>query len=678
MALLFALLVSLPQDYINLLLEGTYEEAIAYCDEMIEKPEAGAGCFLLPGLFGKKPFMWELEKGDIYFNQLAQLDKAAEVYRGIIDAYEQKDGWIYYRLAQVLEMNEDFLNAAKAYEIVATRFRKPPLDSFALNGVERCFKKNYQDFVATIDGYNITRLELDEQMKRALFGRKDEQSILDRMITERLIYANAVKNKIQDTEFFKENIASKKRSFLLDEVRDVDIFAQSVPTEKEMKKYYEENKEDYRLREEVRGKEIVVDSDSLAQFILDSLKIDAASFDTLAKLYSTTPNRTSGGNMGIVYRGSKPAPVESVLFQVDLNTITDIVSYDTKFGIYIVTEHKPERYREFDEVKTGIEGSVKTEKMRALEEEFSQRLRSNATIEIYDQPQDSVIAVINGRLILRTDIEKMQETEPRYAQINLADTVEFKKALDTYIEEELQVEYAERHKYFLHDSYFTKLQTARHDLMSRGLYIKIVVEPVSVDSEEVKDYYTEHKDDFLIPESVRAREIVVNKKQLADQLRQLLLKNPEAFDSLATVHSISSTKSRGGSLGLVRRGMKPKKFEDIVFKLQVGKISNVFSVDEETYTIVIVDEHNRESYRPFEEVRQHIEANLLRQKQGAVVNDFLATIKEEAAIQIFLEAPEHEKEKEQIPTPEEKETPEKKVKREQEQEIPTEDIIEKN
>ncbi len=676
MALLFALLISLPQDYINLLMEGKYEEAIVYCNEMISKPQAGAGCFLLSGLNGKKTYTWELEKGDVYFNKLAQLDSAAQIYQRIIDAHEQKDGWVYYRLAQVLEMKEDFLNAAKAYEIVATRFRKPPLDSFSLTGVERCFKKNYQDFVATIDGYNITRLELDEQMKRSLFGKKDEQSVLDRMITERLIYTNAIKENVQDTEFFKENIETKKRSFLMDEVREIDIVGKSIPTEKEMKRYYKENKDNYKSREDVRGKEIVVGSDSLAQFILDSLKIDAASFDTLAKLYSTAPNRNSGGNIGIVHRGMKPAPVESVLFRAELNTVTNIVPYDDKFGIYIVTEHNPERYRDFEEVKTSIEAAVKTEKLRAIEEEFLHRLRSSAQIEIYEEPQENVIAVVNGRLILRSDIEKMQETHPRFAQTNLTDTVEFKKALDKYIDEELQVEWAEQHKYFLNDSYFTKLQAALTELMSRALYIKVVVEAATVDSEEVEDYYTEHKDDFKIPESVQAREIVVRDKELAQQIRKVLLKNPAAFDSLAKAYSIGAAKSRGGVLGLVRRGMKSKKFDDVVFKLKVGELSKIFSVDEKTYSIVVVDEYNPETYRPFEEVRQHIEANLLRQKQGQIVNEFLVTIRKEADIQIFLEEPEEEA-GEQIPKPQQERTPEKK-REAGEKEIPTEDIIEKN
>lgn len=676
MALLFALLISLPQDYINLLMEGKYEEAIVYCNEMISKPQAGAGCFLLSGLNGKKTYTWELEKGDVYFNKLAQLDSAAQIYQRIIDAHEQKDGWVYYRLAQVLEMKEDFLNAAKAYEIVATRFRKPPLDSFSLTGVERCFKKNYQDFVATIDGYNITRLELDEQMKRSLFGKKDEQSVLDRMITERLIYTNAIKENVQDTESFKENIESKKRSFLMDEVREIDIVGKSIPTEKEMKRYYKENKDNYKSREDVRGKEIVVGSDSLAQFILDSLKIDAASFDTLAKLYSTAPNRNSGGNIGIVHRGMKPAPVESVLFRAELNTVTNIVPYDDKFGIYIVTEHNPERYRDFEEVKTSIEAAVKTEKLRAIEEEFLHRLRSSAQIEIYEEPQENVIAVVNGRLILRSDIEKMQETHPRFAQTNLTDTVEFKKALDKYIDEELQVEWAEQHKYFLNDSYFTKLQAALTELMSRALYIKVVVEAATVDSEEVEDYYTEHKDDFKIPESVQAREIVVRDKELAQQIRKVLLKNPAAFDSLAKAYSIGAAKSRGGVLGLVRRGMKSKKFDDVVFKLKVGELSKIFSVDEKTYSIVVVDEYNPETYRPFEEVRQHIEANLLRQKQGQIVNEFLVTIRKEADIQIFLEEPEEEA-GEQIPKPQQERTPEKK-REAGEKEIPTEDIIEKN
>ena len=119
MQLILAIFLVLPQNYINLLMAGNYDEALKYCQTKIEK--------------NRDVMKWTLEMGDIYYNNLFDRDKAQEIYQGVIDKYQKKlNGWHYLRLAQVLELKENYLEAAKVYEIVATKYRKAPLDSFAL------------------------------------------------------------------------------------------------------------------------------------------------------------------------------------------------------------------------------------------------------------------------------------------------------------------------------------------------------------------------------------------------------------------------------------------------------------------------------------------------------------------------------------------------------------------
>ena len=647
--------MALPQDYINLIMEGKYEDAINYCDAMIDK--------------GKNVNKWKIEKGDIYLDKIGDFDKAAEVYNSLTEKYKKKDGWYHYRLALALEMSEDYLNAARSYEIVATQFRKFPLDSFALSGVERCFKKNYQDFVATVNGYNITRLELDEEIaKRSTFAAKDERSVLDQMIIMRLLYVGAIDHYVRETEFFKEAIKDSKKNILLEEINAVEVVEKAQPTEKEIKRNYKKNKKQYELRKEIRGKEIVVESDSLAQFLLDSLERDIESFDTLAKLYSTTPSKRSGGNMGVVYTDTKPKPVGDALFKANLNELIGIIEFDGKFGIYLVTKQKPKRYREFDEVKNQIEATLKAEKVKKREEKFMKGLKKKAKIKIYDviisdsasAAEDKVVAVINGREILKSTVEKRSRLKPFYGKVDLSLQEQFEELLNTIIEEEMKLEWAERNKYFLNDGYVIKLGNEVRNLMQNGLYRKIVVDAVSIDSQKVKDHYEEHKEDYKIPETVKCQELVVESLKFAKKIRGLLLKNPEAFDSLAKEHSIEPSGRRGGTTVLIRRGTKPKKYEDVAFNLAVGSISKVFSVNDSTYTVIKLLEHNLATYRTFEEVSKNIEVGLLRQKQRDVADSFLTQIREEAEIEIFLSEPEPEDE-----TPE-KEKKEEDIKKKKE------------
>jgi len=638
--MLFILFFALPQEYVNLVMNEDYEAALQYCEERIQK--------------NKDPYQWKLEMGDIYYSKLLDFQKAAEIYQDVVDNYKHKDGWAYYRLAQVLEILEDYLNSARMYEIVATRFRKAPLDSFSLNGVERCFKKNYQDYVAVIDGYNITRLELDEKTGRGgQFARPDEKVVLEQMITERLIFASAVENKITDTEFFKNSFNNRNRTILLDEVRAYEVISKANPTDKQMKKYYEENKDKYVVSEQVMGREIVVESDSLAQVLLDSLIKDNASFDTLAKLYSTETSARNGGNMGIVYPGRKHASIDSVIFNTEVNTLTKIVPFDEKFGIYYITSHKPEHYRDFEEVKKQIEAQVRTQNIEREEEAFTKRLKKKAKIATFndsiiavlkdttEQSRGVTIAEINGRRITWDDATQRNENmSPRFARLDLSRPDKVEELLGIIFDEDLRMELAWRNKYFLHDGYFTQLKDAMKTAMDQGLYQKVVLDAIVIDSAEVERNYSENIEEFKMPESARVHEIILDSKEVAEKVHEEVIANPESFDSLAAEYSTAVSSVRGGETGLIRRGMMGEDYDKILFSLKIGEISKVFSVKADTWTIIKMVEHISEHYRSLDDVRNIIESRMKRQQQGELAAGFLDKIREEADIQILLPEPE--------------------------------------
>ena len=642
MFLLLALVLALPQDYVNLVMTGQYEEAIQFCDEMIGR--------------NKDVREWKLQKGDIYYNKLLDFNRAAEIYQDVVDNYEQKNGWAHYRLAQALEMTEDFLNSARMYEIVATRFRKAPLDSFSLTGVERCFKKNYQDYVATIDGYNITRLELDERTGRGgQFARSDERAVLDQMITERLIFASAVKQDVRSEEFFRDNFKIRNKLLLLDEVRAVEIMQEAEPTEKQMKKYYEDNKENYRIREQVQAKEIVVDSDSLAQVLLDSLKKDIASFDTLAKLHSTQPSARSGGRMGVVYRDQKPKPVEDALFTTETNTLTEVVAFDESFGIYYVTSYKPEQYRAYDEVKKQVEAQVRSSNIQEAEKALTERLKRKARLEVYEdsiiaalkdtteQGNNIVLAHVNGRKISWADvIQRNEAMTPQFAKLDLGQPDKVEELINTIFDEELRLEMAWRKQYYLYDGYVVQLKDAIKAIMDQGLYRKVVLDAIVIDSVAVAEFYEEHLEEFKMPESARVHEILSDTKEDAVKVHKLVMADPEAFDSLAAEYSVGPTSLRGGETGMIRRGMMGDKYDDILFSLKIGDISDVFTTKENVWTIIKMVEYYPEHYRSLDEVRHIIETRMQREQQGELATSFLARIKEEADIQILLPEPEEE------------------------------------
>lgn len=117
------------------------------------------------------------------------------------------------------------------------------------------------------------------------------------------------------------------------------------------------------------------------------------------------------------------------------------------------------------------------------------------------------------------------------------------------------------------------------------LNIETLKSSITVTEDEVRDYYEQTKEDLVATEIREAShillqlnendsdQIVADKKQLADKLKQQI-DNGDSFAALAREHSQDpGSASDGGDLGEVERGMMVEPFEDALFALNEGDIS---------------------------------------------------------------------------------------------------------
>lgn len=108
---------------------------------------------------------------------------------------------------------------------------------------------------------------------------------------------------------------------------------------------------------------------------------------------------------------------------------------------------------------------------------------------------------------------------------------------------------------------------------------------ISFEEGELERYYKEHREQFILPEQVRLRAILVGIKPSADALewiegyKQALvllerLNGGEDFSSLAREFSDDlKTRESGGDMGFVHKGqMKVQALEDEASQLEIGKV----------------------------------------------------------------------------------------------------------
>lgn len=147
---------------------------------------------------------------------------------------------------------------------------------------------------------------------------------------------------------------------------------------------------------------------------------------------------------------------------------------------------------------------------------------------------------------------------------------------------------------------------------------------VAVNEEEIKNFYEEHKDELV---EVRSSHILVETEEEALEILAQL-KSGADFAELAKEKSNCPSKEMGGDLNFAPKGMMVSEFDEAVFQLPVGKMTDQPVKTEFGYHIIKVTD-KRES---LDELRVNIEGILAAEEKAAIFNNYLEELMEKATI----------------------------------------------
>ncbi len=171
----------------------------------------------------------------------------------------------------------------------------------------------------------------------------------------------------------------------------------------------------------------------------------------------------------------------------------------------------------------------------------------------------------------------------------------------------------------------------RRKLLVRKVVDELITTGVKVSDEDAGAYYEANIKDYVVPEQVRARMIVVETLQEAKGVRKGLKKKD--FSKKAGEVSISPEADDGGDLGFFGRGDMPEEFEEVVFSLKVGKISEVVE-SPYGFHIFMVEEKREGRELGFEDVKERIIDKLVRKEVDREFNKWISSLKKEVKIEL--------------------------------------------
>ncbi|MGB4338151.1 MAG: peptidylprolyl isomerase [Bacillota bacterium] len=256
--------------------------------------------------------------------------------------------------------------------------------------------------VAIVNGERISKRDFIARMEDAA-----GYNVLDQMITEALIRQAAAKAGItvskdrveEELNSIRQQFGSSFDSVLWQYGMTEDDLRKNIEmnllvmeystkdltiTDEDLRKYFEEHKDQYNTPEMVRARHILVETEEEAKEIVTQLG-QGADFAQLAQERSIdTMSAIYGGDLDWFGRGQMVEPFEKAAFAMQPGQISDPVKSDFGYHIIKVEERKDAYEAVFEEVRDNVESAYKASQAKSVTQ-LAAELRSDSDITIINE-----------------------------------------------------------------------------------------------------------------------------------------------------------------------------------------------------------------------------------------------------------------------------------------------------
>jgi peptidyl-prolyl cis-trans isomerase C len=245
-----------------------------------------------------------------------------------------------------------------------------------------------------------------------------------------------------------------------------------------------------------------------------------------------------------------------------------------------------------------------------------------------------VYATVDGENITKEDIAVVL----RNPQVNF-DTLPEKSqemVISQLVEKKLLTKSAMQSGVEKNASFKEALEKIKKDL-ALEIWMQEEFKKVQVTDKEVSDYFAQNPDQFVTPEKLNARHILVQTEEEAKSIIKTLeaSKNKlEDFIELAKTKSTGPTGKNGGSLGEFAANQMVPEFSNAASALKKGTYSKTPVKTQFGYHVIYLEDKTPSKKLTFEEVKVQIKQVITQEKFRNNIKEIVTKLKESAKINI--------------------------------------------
>ncbi|GEA30244.1 peptidylprolyl isomerase [Clostridium diolis] len=227
--------------------------------------------------------------------------------------------------------------------------------------------------------------------------------------------------------------------------------------------------------------------------------------------------------------------------------------------------------------------------------------------------ENKVLAVAAGYEITEKDLNAIISRYPQEQRGALQSEEKKKQLVEQLISFELMNKFGKEIQLDKTQEYKDAMENISKEVIT-SMAINKVLSDVTITDEEVKKYYEDNKEAFGQPATVSARHILVETEEEANKAREEILSGNISFGDAAMKYSTCPSNQQGGNLGEFSKGMMVPEFEEAAFTSEIGKVTEPVKT-QFGYHLVLVDAKNEASIKSFEEVKDSVLDNLIKENQ---------------------------------------------------------------
>lgn len=286
----------------------------------------------------------------------------------------------------------------------------------------------FKSIIINVDGRNITKPQFDKVFEKnantsgfAMLGidiRKDKKGFLYQLVKDNTV-EDLIKETLIDEEIEKKHIHAANEG--LKKRKLAESISKIVISDAEAKKYYQDHLNNFkhdetvkvshifiaanpeRIKKEIKSKpenknlrekelQAKIEQELSTRLektkkLLTIVKNNPSLFAKVAK--ENSEDKTSaqnGGELGFATRGQMSPLIAEVVFNIQPNTISDIVKTHNGYHILIVSDKTKASQDSFEKVKNDIVSILEKQKQDAILDDLAVKLKKQAKIK-YVNPE---------------------------------------------------------------------------------------------------------------------------------------------------------------------------------------------------------------------------------------------------------------------------------------------------